>query len=394
MQTKNKKLFFIIGAVVFMMSCTKQPYYDIPTDASGRVVITGVSTATSDGISTLDDKFTVNATFPNAKAGDVMKSELLKLQPPPQGGTEQLLPLAGTQKSITVGADLKASVTYTRAEAKLINAGDFATVTFAGKTDANIIRVDLKTATSIAGPLYGGKSVDVTRTGDTSFIDILVQPKLANYAGTVTVKRKNGVNAPWVNVGTGSYPANGKVPVSANDFAAGKDTMYYSFVATNGSYKDSITTVVVLTDPSFFLKKTGTLSLANAGQQGMNLLTNTSVAVDNGNAIISVSNNSLLIKSGPTWGATGKNISFVPSTVDMYNRNNSADAITAFQNGASTSFADPNLGAGIYIFKIINGPSPSDVIYGMIKILKIVPGVSIDYEYRIGNSLAHLSVIK
>jgi len=65
-----------------------------------------------------------------------MKVELLQLQVPPSGGTtKQLLPLANTQQDVTVGSDLKASVTYTRDQANLLGVGDYVVVAFNGKTD-------------------------------------------------------------------------------------------------------------------------------------------------------------------------------------------------------------------------------------------------------------------
>ena len=140
MKTKNKISLTIIYVVAILSGCTKQPYYDIPTDANGNVGITGVSSTTSSGITTLDDKFTVNATLPNAKAGDIMIAELLKLQVPSTGGAAQLLPLAGTQKNVTVGNDLKTTVTYTRAEAKLASVGDYVTVTLSGKTSQALLK--------------------------------------------------------------------------------------------------------------------------------------------------------------------------------------------------------------------------------------------------------------
>lgn len=72
----------------------------------------------------------------------------LKRQVPPadwNAGTElQLLPLAGTIKSITVGNELKTSVTYTKAEAGLVNVGDAVTIVFSGATDAGIIQITLE----------------------------------------------------------------------------------------------------------------------------------------------------------------------------------------------------------------------------------------------------------
>lgn len=76
-----------------------------------------------------------------------MTAQVLKRQIPswnPEGAM-QLLPY-GSPKSITVGADLKTSVTFTKAEAGLAKAGDAITVTFAGATDSGIISITLKAA--------------------------------------------------------------------------------------------------------------------------------------------------------------------------------------------------------------------------------------------------------
>ena len=136
----------LIFSMALMMSCTDQPYFDIPYDENGEVIFSKISVVTSDGATTANESFTVNCYFPNAKSGDTMTAEVLKRQVPswnPEGAL-QLLPLGGTQKSITVGGDLKASVTYTRAEAKLTNVGDAVTVVFSGNTDSGIIQIVLK----------------------------------------------------------------------------------------------------------------------------------------------------------------------------------------------------------------------------------------------------------
>jgi hypothetical protein len=77
-----------------------------------------------------------------------MVSTVLKRQVPSwdPGGAEQLLPLEGTEKSITVGDDYKTSVTYSRQEAQLQSVGDAVTVVFAGKTDSGIIEIILREA--------------------------------------------------------------------------------------------------------------------------------------------------------------------------------------------------------------------------------------------------------
>ncbi len=147
MKTKIIISFSIIISMALIMSCTDQPYYDIPYDENGNVIITDISVVTSTGVTTADDSFTINGYFPNAKSGDVMTAQVLKRQAPswdPQGAL-QLLPY-GTPKSITVGSDLKTSVTFTRTEAGLINVGDAITVTFAGVTDSGIITITLQAA--------------------------------------------------------------------------------------------------------------------------------------------------------------------------------------------------------------------------------------------------------
>ncbi|HPE76590.1 MAG TPA: hypothetical protein PLC80_10920 [Draconibacterium sp.] len=137
----------LIVAMALVMSCTDQPYYDIPYDENGNVIFTDISKITSNGLTTADASFTIDCYFPNAKSGDVMTAQVLKRQAPSwdPNGALQLLPY-GTAKSITVGSDLKTSVTFTKAEAGLVNVGDAITVTFAGATDSGIISITLKAA--------------------------------------------------------------------------------------------------------------------------------------------------------------------------------------------------------------------------------------------------------
>ena len=119
-------------------------------------------------------------------------------------------------------------------------------------------------ATTTTKPKVSGKEVDVARTNETAFFNVSVSPKSGAYTGTLVAKRKNGKNGTLVDV-TGS-PFSGTqpflVPISGTDFAAGKDTMYYTFTATAGSYTDAIDYTVIVRDPYFYLKKTGvTLTL-------------------------------------------------------------------------------------------------------------------------------------
>ena len=390
-----KKIILLLCALVLIVSCTKQKYYEIPRDANGNVILTGISSTATTGISTLDGSFSVTATFATAKVGDVMDVELLQLQIPPTGGTtKQLLPMAGTQKQVTVGSDMKATVTYTRAEAKMTIATDYVTVIFNGVTDYAKARVDMVPATTVSKPKVSGKEVDVARTSETAYFNVTVVTKAGAYAGTLTAKRKNGKNAAYVTVTvspfTGAQPF--LVPISGTDFAVGKDTMYYSFTAVSGSYTDEILTTIIVRDPYFYLKKTATLALGGSSA-GRNLLINAAVAENAATANIAVSG-SLILKGGSAWLAAGKTIQFVPSTLAMYDANNSANTIAAFIAVVPAITADPIAGVGVYIFKIVNGPAVTDVYYGMMKMTSVLPGVSVTFEYRIGDQYAHLSVIQ
>ncbi|MEO5600103.1 MAG: hypothetical protein ABIR06_04175 [Cyclobacteriaceae bacterium] len=390
-----KNIIFLICAGCLFVGCTDQAYFEIPKDANGKAILTGISSTSTPGISTLDNEFTVTATFATAKAGDVMDIELLQLQIPPSGGTtKQLLPMAGTQKQVTVGADLKASVTYTRSEAKLAAATEYVTVVFNGATDYAKVRVDMVPATTVSKPKVGTKEIDVARTSETAYFTVNVAPKLAAYSGQMIARMKNGKNGTWVAV-TGS-PFTGTqpflVPISGNDFAVGKDTMYYSFSATSGGFTDEVLRTTVVIDPYFYFKKAGSVTLGGAAA-GRNLQTNAAVAENDPNAMIAVSG-SLNLKGGSAWLAAGKSIEFVPSTLAMYTANNTTNAIAAFNAGVKTTSADPIAGEGVYIFKVVNGPDADDVYYGMVKMSSVIPGASVTFEYRIGDQYAHLLVIQ
>jgi len=394
MKTRKILILTFICSVALIMSCSKQPYYEIPKDASGNAVVTLVSTSATVGITALDDKFTVTSTLPNAKAGDVMTSELVKLQVPSTGGTAtQNLPLAGTKKQVTVGADLKSSVTYTRTEAQMKVVGDYVTWTLAGATESGYIgTITLASAMSVGPPTVASTVVNVIRTPEVANMLIKVTPKLAAYTGNLVVTRKNGKNAAWVPVGTGTFttqPFN--IPVSGSEFAAGKDTMYYSFGAAVGSLTEVATATVLVSDPFFFLKKTGTSTLGGSSA-GRNLLINAAVSATDAKAMIAIDGGSLVLHGGSAWAVGGNAISFVQTTKAMYDANRADNAMTAFAAGTPTATADPN--NPYYIFKIVNGANTTDVYYGMIMITGMVPGTSVSYEYRIGNQYAHWATIK
>jgi hypothetical protein len=220
---------------------------------------------------------------------------------------------------------------------------------------------------------------------------VSVSPKVGTYAGTLDAKRKNGKNGTFVNVAGSPFSGTQPflVPISGTDFAVGKDTMYYAFTATSGSYTDVIEYIVIVRDPYFYLKKTGVILTLGGSSAGRNLLKNTAVAENNANAVVAVAG-SLILKGGSAWLAAGNTIAFVPTTTAMYTANNTTNTIAAFNAGVPTPTADPIAGQGVYIFKIVMG---TNTFYGMLKVTSVVPGVSVTFEYRIGNMYAHLPLI-
>ena len=391
---KNKIGFLFIAGIALLQSCSKQEYYNIPKDASGSVILTKVASTTSAGISTLDDNFTINAILPNAKAGDEMTVELLMQQVPagaPAGSATQLLPIAGTQKKVILTADLTASVNFKRSEALMTKAGDVVTVTFAGKTESASRVITMKKATTVSGTKYNGKLVPVIRSAGSAYFDVNVSPLLAAYSGTVLVSSKNGINDAWQSVG--SFPGTCKVPISGDGFAVGKDTMYYAFISQVGMYSDTVNLTVLNSNPYFQFKKTGKMTLGG-GSAGVNILINKAVAASDASAIMAIDGGVLMIHGGSAWTTAGNTLSFVQSSLSLYNENNSDNIIAAYMAGTSTATADPIAGEGVYIFKIVNGPNANNIFYGILKIVSLVPGSAINYEYRIGNLYAQLSVLQ
>lgn len=391
-----KRITSLICVMALIAGCTEQAYFEIPKDANGNVLLTGISSTTTSGISTLDDEFSVTATFATAKPGDVMNVELLQLQLPESGGTtKQLLPMAGTQKQVTVGADLTSTIAYTRDESKLAQPSDYVTVVFNGATDYAKVRVDMTPATSVSKPKVSTHEIDVARTSETAYFNVTVSPKTTDYTGAMIARRKNGKNAAWVDAPGSPFSGTQPflVPISGDDFAVGQDTMYYAFTAESGAYTDEVLTTIIVIDPYFFFKKSASLTLDEAASSGRNLLTNTAVSEDATTAMVAVSG-SLNLQGGSAWISAGNTIEFVPSTLAMYSANNSTDAKEAFNAGVKTTSADPAGGEGVYIFKAVNGAAPEDVYYGMIRMTNIVPGVSVDFEYRIADQYAHLLVIE
>jgi hypothetical protein len=379
------KIIVLLSTLIFIISCTEEgDHYSIPRDANGNVILTDISSATSTGISTLDAEFLVTGYLPNAKSGDELTVECLQLQTP-SGGSEQLLPLAGTQKKVTVGSDLKATVSYSRAEAKLNNVGDYVTVTFAGKTDYAIKRVTVEPAIATTKPQVGGVEITVARNSETAYFEVTVEPKSGAYTGVLLAQR----SADQVNWTTVTVVKEDEktflVPIAGTDFPADKEKLFYKFTAEKDGYTDVITTEATVQDPYFFFKRTATVNV----KTGFNPITNSGVAETAGDAII-VATEALTLQGGSAWLAAGGKIEFVPSTSALYALNNSNDAIAAFEAGTKTTIAEPVAGEGIYIFKAVTGTAENQTYYGMIRVISVVPNTSVTFEYRIGNLYAHL----
>jgi len=240
---KTTRIILLTFTVVaLLVSCSKQPYWEIPTDENGNAIITQVSKTTSAGISMLDGSFTVKSTLPNAKQGDVMIVDLVKPQIPSwdPNGAKQILPIAGATKNVTVDANKQITVTYTRTESTLSNLADYVTVIISGNTDSGKLRMDLISAFTVTKP------ATVTRATTEAFFNVKVDPKNVTYAGNLVAKRKNGAKGAWVDVtGTpfsGTQPFN--IPIKGTDFAA-SDTLFYTFTAAVGNYSEVYSTSVV-----------------------------------------------------------------------------------------------------------------------------------------------------
>ena len=403
-----KKIIFL-SMLAIIISCSKPPYYEIPKDANGQAILTTISSTSSDGLTTLDAGFSLTATLPNAQVGDVMKVEMLVLQEPEGGGPEQLLPLAGTQTELTVTASKEATVTYTREQARLSEADDYVTIIFNGETEYAKGTVTMIPATVVSKPQVEDKEVEITRTSEVAYFNVTVDPIEAAYEGQLVVKRKNGLHDPWVDV-TGS-PFSGAqpflVPISGDEFAAEKDTMYYTFTSSRLTYTEEIKAGIVVRDPYFYLKKTGVTMTLNTTSDARDILINTAVsdaapvAADAVAVILALSSSSgsLMLQGGSAWLAASANnlIEFVETTATVYSENNSTNSIALFDAaklaGDAKTEANPVGGAGYYIFRATNGTATSDVYYGMIKSVSATP-TSSTIEYRIGNLYAHLLVIK
>jgi len=320
---------------------------------------------------------------------------------------ELLLPLDGTQKEVTLDGDLKASVSYTREEANLNESGDYVVVVFSGETDYAKQRVTLANATSVTDPMVGETVVTpLMRMEDTAYYNVTVEPKLDDYTGELVVKRKNAYNETWKEIPesplTGDQPF--MVPISGSDYAADKDTMYYQFTTEAGSYTDVVEKQIVVSNPYFFIKRSATITPAHCVDIFTNDVVDTAdvdVAPEDISAIVTISSvsGSVRFEANSEWlaASTNNTIEFVPSTMAIYGANNSNGTIEAFEAGVTagdeTTTADPLHGEGVYIFKVVNGTDTEDVYYGMVKFISSSTE-SVEFEYRIGNMYAHISIVQ
>ena len=240
---KTTRIILLTFTVVaLLVSCSKQSYWEIPTDENGNAIITPVSKTTSTGISMLDGSFTVQSTLPNTNIGDEMTIDLVKPQVPswdPKGAT-QILPITGATKKAKVDANKQISVTYTRAESTLLNLSDYVTVIISGNTDSGKLLITLGSAFTVTKP------ASVTKTTDAAF-SVKVAPKSAAYTGNLVVKVKNGAKGTWSEA-IGS-PFSGvqpfSVPVKGADFVK-SDTLFYTFTAAVGNYSEVYSTSVIV----------------------------------------------------------------------------------------------------------------------------------------------------
>jgi hypothetical protein len=383
---KNKIGLTLVTIAALLQSCSKQEYVNIPRNADGSAYITTVASTTNTGMTTLDNGFSVTATLPNAKAGDEMVAELLAQQLPVGGSATQLLPIAGTQKKLIVGSDLKVTVSYTREQALFKNVNDQVTVTFAGKTESAFTTISMGLATSVKGPLYDGKAVNIRRNSGAAYFEVAVAPKAATYTGNVTVLKRNGIALAWTPT---DYAYGTKIPISGDDYAVGKDTMYYAFVSKVGSFSDTVRMTVFANAPLFQLTKSGTMVLG-ATTGGVNVMSNSTVSATDTLAILAVNAASLQIKAGSALRAS-TTISFVPSTSALYAAGNAADIQAAFDAGTASTMIDPIAGVPVNIFKIVDA---SGTYYGILSITSVVPGTSVSYAYKIGSTYAQLAILK
>jgi hypothetical protein len=198
--------------------------------------------------------------------------------------------------------------------------------------------------------------------------------------------KKNGIALAWTST---DYAYGTKVPISGDDYAVGKDTMYYAFISKIGSYSDTVRMTVFANAPLFQLTKSGSMVLG-ATTGGVNVLNNGTVKATDTLAILAIDAASLQIKGGSALRAS-TTISFVPSTTALYTAGNAVEIQAAFDAGTASATVDPIAGVPVNIFKIVDG---ANTYYGILKITSVVPSTSVAYEYKIGSTYAQLAILK
>jgi len=402
---KIQNILSLVLIMSFIISCNEDQY-EIPKDDEGNVILTKPSETETEGLSTLDDEFTVTAKFYNSNSGDQMEVELLQLQTSEEYNTDSklLLPIEGSQKEVTLNDNLEATVTYSRDEANLEQVGEYVTVVFEGETDYAKTRVYLENATDVTDPMVGGTVITpIMAKEDTAYFNIIVEPIQEEYEGEIVVKSKSSSSDDWSEIQesplTGDQPY--LAPISGDEYEA-NDTLYYQFIAEKGGYKDVVEKQMVISQPYFFASKTATISPSDA----LNLFTNSvedtadvEIGAEETSAIVSLTSVDGLLKlqGNSDWLAASNDnsIEFVPSTQEMYQNNNSTAAIEAFENAASgdvTTTADPLYEEGVYIFKVENGTTPEDTYYGMVKFINSSTEL-VEFEYRIGDQYSHVPIV-
>ncbi len=372
---KNIFLFILACMLVFLFSCEEERY-PIPDGP-----LTGVSHATTPGITNLDGTFTVTANFAVAEPGESMIVTVLD---------NEQSPVAGSEQTATVEAGGTISLDFNRNDLPLLKSGDRVTVIFSGKTDYAAVVVKMENATTIIGPaVYDGeKPAELVRSDEVAYLFVDVDPVSGPIDGTVEVSAKNSQSEPYSIIG--QFASKDMVPISGSDFAQGQDTMWVQFKSVKGSYTDIVEKQYIVREPYFFYKRAGELSITDATKTGYNLLTNSHVAdSEEGIITLTVVSDELRIRGGADYVAAGKSIEFVKSTFELYDFNNSNDAKDAYNSGTPVALINPLEGEGVFVFKITDGPQESDVYYGMIDISLVKPGDSVEFEYRIGDSYYH-----
>ena len=385
---KKYLLYILISSLwaVLIISCSKEPIFDIPLDENGEPIITQVSESSTEGVTGLDNEFTVNIKFPNSSPGNEVHVEVLK----------ELQLVEGSEKTISLDGDLKSSVTYTRAEAKLEKINEQVLVLFYDKTekmDSKDQSVTLHYATNISEvPEVLGNVVNIMHIDDTAWFFVEVEPITFEYTGDVDVTWKRNNEDVWNELG--SYEvSNGSAAVPVNGYMfEQEDNIYYSFVTEKEGNQEIIERSFIVSKPQFFKERSTILKVESVDPTlaGKNLLTDAYLE-DKDNSMISITDD-FHLEGGSAWLGQGNAIEFVSSTGEMYSENNSSNAIDYFEGVSSETSINLMAEGNVYIFKITM--ADGEEYYGMLKLTNLEYQKSISFDYLIGNMYEHLEAMK